>query len=74
MLPKYGVLYCAYILIYVEGILCVHHAPGFPMAKLDENFKMKEGSIQAPIFFLDSKLKKTFLPNSVVDWGMNSSK
>jgi hypothetical protein len=39
--PDDGVLYWAYILIYVDDILCVHHDPGSPMAKLDEYFKMK---------------------------------
>jgi hypothetical protein len=43
--PDDGVLYWAYILIYVDAILCVHHHPGSSLAKLDEYFKMKEGSI-----------------------------
>jgi hypothetical protein len=43
--PDDGVLYWAYILIYVDDILCVYHDPGSPLAKLDEYFKMKEGSI-----------------------------
>jgi hypothetical protein len=43
--PDNGVLYLAYILIYVNGIFCVHHDPGDPLAKLDEYFKMREGSI-----------------------------
>jgi hypothetical protein len=29
--PDDGVLYWAYILIYVDGILCVHHDPDAPM-------------------------------------------
>jgi hypothetical protein len=33
--PDDGVLYWAYILIYLYDILCVHHDPGFPLAKLD---------------------------------------
>jgi hypothetical protein len=37
-------------------------------------FKMKEGSIQIPTFYLGAKLKKTALPNGVVVWGMSSSK
>jgi hypothetical protein len=61
-------------LIYVDDILCVHHDPGTPLAKLDENFKMKEGSIQVPTFFLGAKLKKTIIPNGVVAWDMSSSK
>jgi hypothetical protein len=39
--PDDGVLYWAYILIYVDDILCVHHDPGSPLTKLDEYFKMK---------------------------------
>jgi hypothetical protein len=39
--PDDGVLYWAYILIYVDDILCVHNDPGSPLAKLDEYFKMK---------------------------------
>jgi hypothetical protein len=57
----------------VNEILCVHHDPGSPLAKLDEYFKMKEGSIQVPIFYLGVKLKKTVLPNGVA-WGMRSIK
>jgi hypothetical protein len=31
----------AYILIYVDDILCVHHDPRAPLVKVDEYFKMK---------------------------------
>jgi hypothetical protein len=34
--PDDSVLYWAYIFIYVDDILCVHHDPGSPLAKLDE--------------------------------------
>jgi hypothetical protein len=40
-LPDDGILCWAYILIYVDDILCVHHDPGAPLAKLDEYCKMK---------------------------------
>jgi hypothetical protein len=33
--PDDGVIYWAYIMIYVDAILCVHHNPGAPLAKLD---------------------------------------
>jgi hypothetical protein len=72
--PDDGVSYWAYILIYVDDILCVHHDPGSPLGNMDEYFKMKEGSIQVPIFFLGAKLNNTVLPNGVVAWGMSSSK
>jgi hypothetical protein len=57
-----------------DDILCVHHDPGSPLAKLDEYFKMDKGSIQVPSFYLGAKLKKTVLPNGVVAWSMSSSK
>jgi hypothetical protein len=72
--PDDGVLYWAYILIYGDDILCVHHDPGAPLVKLDEYFKMKEGSIQVLTLYLGAKLKKNILPNGVVAWGMSSSK
>jgi hypothetical protein len=58
----------------VDDILCVHNDPVAPLANFDECFKMKEGSIQVPTFYLGAKLKKTVLPNGVVAWGMISSK
>jgi hypothetical protein len=70
--PNDGVCYWAYILIYVDDILCVHHDPGTLLAKLDEYFKMKEGSIQVPTFYLGAKLKKNVIPNGVIAWGMSS--
>jgi hypothetical protein len=69
-----GFLYWAYILIYMDDILSVHHDPGAPLAKLDEYFKMKEGSIRVPTLFLVAKLKKTVLNNGIVALGMSSSK
>jgi hypothetical protein len=72
--PYDGVLYWAYMLICVDDILCVHHDPGSPLANLDEYFKMKEGYIQVPTFYLGAKLKNTVLTNGVVAWGMSSSK
>jgi hypothetical protein len=69
--PNDGVRYWAYILIYVDDILCVHHDPGTPLAKLDEYFNMKEGYIQVPTFYLGERLKKTVLPNGVIAWGMS---
>jgi hypothetical protein len=58
----------------VDDILCVYNDPGSPLENLDEYFKMKEGSIQVPTFYLVAKLKKTVLPNDVVARGMSSSK
>jgi hypothetical protein len=72
--PDDGVKYWAYILIYVDAILCVHHDPGKSLAQIDKYFKMKPCSIMETTFYLGAKLKKTVMPNSVVAWGMSSSK
>jgi hypothetical protein len=72
--PEEGFEYWAYILIYVDDILCVHHNPGDELIRLDKYFKMKDGSIQEPTSYLGAKLKKTVLPNGVIAWGMSSSK
>jgi hypothetical protein len=69
-----GVKYWAYILMYVDDILCVHHEPGMSLAQIYKYFKMKPGSIMEPTFYLGAKLKKTAMPNGVVAWGMSSSK
>jgi hypothetical protein len=52
----------------------VHHNHGTPLAKLDEYFKMKEGSIQVPTFNLGEQLKRKLPPNSVIARGTSSSK
>jgi hypothetical protein len=72
--PNYGMCYWAYILIYVDDIFCVNHGPGTLLPKLDAYFKMKEGSIQVPTFYLGAKLKNNILPNGAISWGMSSSK
>jgi hypothetical protein len=58
----------------MDDILWVHHDPGAPLTKLDEYFKMKEGSIHIQTFYLGATLKKTVLPNGMVAWGVSSSK
>jgi hypothetical protein len=73
-MPCLWFLYWACIFIYVDDILCVHHEPGDPLAKLDEYFKMKEGYFQVPTFYLGDKLMKTVSPNGVVAWVISSSK
>jgi hypothetical protein len=72
--PDDGMLYWAYIFIYVDDILCVHHDNGMSITKFGEYVKMKEGSIQGPTLYLGAKLKKTVLPKCVIAWFMSSSK
>jgi hypothetical protein len=72
--PGDGVQYWAYNMIYVDDILCVHHENGVPITKMDQYFKMKNGSIKEPDFYLGARLKIITLPNGVIVWGMSSRK
>ena len=66
--------YYAYMLLYVDDCLCIHHDAERELGKLDKYFMMKPGSIGDPNFNLGAKLKRITLDNGVVAWGMSSSK
>jgi hypothetical protein len=66
--PDDGFQYYAYLLPYVDDCLCVHHDGEATLKELDHYFKMKEGSIVDPDFYLGAKLHKTTLPNCVEAW------
>ena len=69
-----GTSYWAYVLLYVDDCISIHHAGERPLRELDKFFKMKKRSIGDPDFYLGSKLKRMILPDGVVAWGMSSSK
>ena len=69
-----GFEYYAYMLLYVDDCLCVHHDGEAVLNELDNYFKMKDGSIGDPDMYLGTKLRKTTLSNGVVAWGMSPSK
>lgn len=68
-----GFKYYAYILLYVDDCLCVHHDAEGQLLELNKFFKMKPGSIGDPDIYLGAKIKKTVLPNGVVAWGTSAS-
>ena len=72
--PDDGFRYYAYLLLYVDDCLCVHHDAEGQLHELDKFFKMKPGSIGDPDLYLGAKVKKTVLPNGVVAWGLSPSK
>jgi hypothetical protein len=43
--PDDGVEYWAYIMIYVDNIVCVHHNPGTSLTQFYKYFKMNPCSI-----------------------------
>ena len=72
--PTDGHKYYAYALCYVDDILVVHHDGMAALKSIDKFFKMKEGSVGDPDFYLGAKLRKMKLANGVEAWGMSSSK
>jgi len=72
--PSDGLRYYAYILLYVDDCLCIHHDPEGALRELDKYFQMKPGSIGDPDIYLGGKLRRTQLENGVHAWAMSASK
>ena len=72
--PEDGQKYYAYVLLYVDDALSIHHNGATVLQQIDYFFRMKPGSIGDPDIYLGGKLRKTTLPNGVHAWGISSSK
>jgi len=72
--PDDGFKYFAYILLYVDDCLCIHHDAVTALQELDKFFQMKHGSIGDPDIYLGTKLRKVVLDNGVYAWGSSPSK
>jgi hypothetical protein len=72
--PVTGVLYCSYILIYVDDILCIHHEAMPALDKLGKYFTLKPSSVGNPSMYLGAKLKLTQMSNGVYAWGVSPAK
>jgi len=72
--PDDGFEYYAYMLLYVDDCLSVHHDAMSALNELDYYFKMKEGSIGDPDIYLGGKLRKMKLANGVLAWSISPSK
>jgi hypothetical protein len=72
--PEDNVCYYAYILCYVDNILCIHHDPMSVMSEINGYLPLKPISVGNPDIFLGAKLKQTQLPNGVMVWGLSPSK
>jgi hypothetical protein len=69
-----GFKYYAYILLYVDDVLCIHHDAVTAIKQLDKYFPMKPGSIGDPDIYLGTKLRQVELSNGVFAWSMSPSK
>jgi hypothetical protein len=72
--PEDNVHYYAYILCYVDNILCIHHDPMSVMGEINKYLPLKPSPVGDPDIYLGAKLKETRLPNGVMVWGLSPSK
>ncbi len=63
--PDDNVRYYAYILCYVDDILCIHHDPMSVMNEINGCLPLKPNSVGDPDIYLGTKLKLTRLPNGI---------
>ena len=72
--PEDNVRYYAYILCYVDDILCIHHVPMSVMKEINVYLPLKPSSVGSLDIYLGTKLKETQLPNGLMSWGLSPSK
>ncbi len=66
--------YYAYILCYVDGILCVHHDPMTILNSINEYMPLKPSLVGDLDIYLGAKLRMTQLNNGIWAWGLSHSK
>jgi hypothetical protein len=72
--PDDGFEYYAYILLYVDDVLAIHHDGEQALRDINYFFKMKKGSIGSPDMYLGPKLRSIQLPNGVWTWSASPAK
>lgn len=72
--PDDSISYYAYMLLYVDDCLCIHHDAESALLELDKYFQMKPGSIGDPDIYLGAKLRLVQLDNGVSAWSASPSK
>jgi len=66
--------YYAYILCYVDDILCIHHDPmTILLDQINGYMPLKPSLVGDPDIYLGAKLRRTRLPNGVWAWGLSPS-
>jgi hypothetical protein len=63
----------AYILCYVDDILCVHHDPMTVFNLINGYMPLKPSLVDNPDIYLGTKLKMTQLENGIWAWGLSPS-
>ena len=66
--PDDGFNYYAFVLIYVDNLVIIHHDTESVLRRIDKYFKLKPSSIGDPVIYLGGKLHKMRLENGLWAW------
>jgi hypothetical protein len=69
-----GSAYYAYVLLYVDDVMVIHHDAMSVLARIDKYFKLKPDSIGDPTMYLGATLKKMRLENGIQAWANSPAK
>ena len=67
-----GTEYYAYVLVYVDDLLHIHHNPNLFMKRLGETYRLKEDSLGSPDRYLGANVDRVQLKDGRVAWSMSS--
>ncbi len=73
-MPVDNFWYYAYILCYVDNIVCIHHNPMSVHNSINGYMPMKSSLVGDPDIYLGAKLKMARLENGIWAWGLIPSK
>jgi hypothetical protein len=72
--PDDNFRYYAYILCYVDDILCIHHDPMSILNQINDYMPLKPSLVGDPDIYLGAKLRRTRLANNFWAWSLSPSK
>ena len=72
--PDDNFKYYAYVLCYVDDILCIHHDADSVLGQINGFLPLKPGSVGRPDIYLGAKLSRTILSNGLWAYAMSPSK
>ena len=73
-----GDCYYEYLICYVDDILVCSERPDIVMKAIEGRFKLKDGTIEVPTFYLGADISQTFIESTddptKIRWSMSSTK
>ena len=67
-----GFEYYELLLVYVDDVLCVSHAPREILEKIGQRFLIKDEKIEEPKIYLGADIEKFQLPDGKMVWSIHS--